>query len=457
MVRLLLINLPLIKTNTMNINIAPTLRLGGNIRAPSSKSYSHRAFIAAALSKGVSIVKNPLISGDVVVTINTLQKLGVKVVKKDENEYIVVRESDFFQPQQEELDCKNSGTTIRFLSVLSLLVEEGLNLSGEFLEKNRPIIPLLEALTKLGAKYRISKNLINIKRVNKSCEMVQIAGNISSQFISALLMICPLLKCKKKCFIHIKTTTPLVSYPYIQITKEIMNTFGINIQEILQPDNTAYYIIECAQTYRSQTYDIPGDFSSIAFLIAAAVLTKQDSKITIQNLNFQKPQGDKELLNIIKEMGAKIEINKSMQQLTVYGNINKNPLTGIDIDCQNIPDLFPILSVIGIFAKGKTRLYNASHLRYKESDRIAIVSRELQKLGVKVKEEADALTVYHCENLNGSYINHENDHRIAMSLIIACLFANSESKMSNIEIINDSYPDFLTHLKELGANIELYK
>jgi 3-phosphoshikimate 1-carboxyvinyltransferase len=441
----------------MNINITPNLRLNGSIQAPPSKSYSHRAFIAAALSKGVSIVKNPLISGDVAVTINSLKKLGVKIMKKDKNAYVVVRESDSFQSQQEELDCKNSGTTIRFLSAISLLVEEGLNLSGGFLAKNRPIVPLLEALTKLGAKYRLSKNLINIKRVNNYCEMIRIAGDISSQFISALLMICPILKCEKECFIHIKTTTPLVSYPYIQITKEIIDSFGISIQETLMPDNTSYFIIECDQTYRPQVYDIPGDFSSIAFLIAATLLTEQDSKITIQNLNFQKPQGDKEFLNIIKKMGAKIEINKKRQQLTIHGNINKNPITGIEIDCQNIPDLFPILSVIGAFAKGKTKLYNASHLRYKESDRIAIVSRELRKLGVKVEEEVDALTIYHCENLNGSYINHENDHRIAMSFIIACLFANSESKMSDIEIINDSYPEFLTHLKEIGANIEIYE
>ena len=441
----------------MNINIVPISRLNGTLWAPGSKSYSHRAFIAAALSKGISILRNPLTTGDVAVTIELLRKIGVKILKKEDNTYVIVREPDSFQSYKEILDCKNSGTTMRFLSALSLLVEEGLSLTGEFLDKNRPIVPLLEALKKLGADYKQTKNKIHIKRVNEICDPIQIVGNISSQFVSALLMICPILYCNNNCFIHIKTTTPLVSYPYIQITKEILDSFEIAIQEIIQPDNTAKYSIRCPQHYRPQVYDIPGDFSSIAFLIAAGVLTKKDSKITIQNLDFNKPQGDKKFLEILQEMGAKIEVEENMHQLTVYGNINKHPLTGIDIDCQDIPDLFPILSIIGAFAKGKTLLYNASHLRYKESDRIAIVSRELQKLGIKVEENTDSLIVYQSETLNGSVINHENDHRIAMAFIIACLFAGSTSKMNNIEIINDSYPDFITHLKQIGANIEFEK
>ena len=438
----------------MNINIVPISRLNGTIYAPSSKSYSHRAFFAAALSKGVSIVRNPLVTGDIAVTIDLLRKLGVRILKKEDNAYVVVRDEDSFKHYEEVLDCKNSGTTIRFLSALSLIVEDGLSLAGKFLEKNRPIVPLLEALRMLGANYTMTKNLIQIKRVKNFCETILIAGDISSQFISALLMVCPILSCENNCFIFLNTKTPLVSYPYIQITKEVLDSFGIAIQETIQPDHSVNYVIRCDQTYRPQVYDIPGDFSSIAFLIAATILTKNNSKLTVQNLDFHKPQGDKKIIKILKEMGAKIEVDENNHQLIVYGNISEHPLTGIEIDCRDIPDLFPILSVIGAFAKGSTKLFNATHLRYKESDRIAIVSRELQKLGVKVKETTDSLRVYHTEILKGTNINHENDHRIAMSFIIACLFANSSSKMSNIEIINDSYPDFLTHLKKVGAKIE---
>ncbi|MEJ2294072.1 MAG: 3-phosphoshikimate 1-carboxyvinyltransferase [Candidatus Lokiarchaeota archaeon] len=439
----------------MKLNIAPTSRLSGIIRAPASKSYSHRAFIAAALSTGVSIIKNPLTTGDVAVTINLLRKIGVRILKKDDNSYVISKETESFLPYKNVLDCKNSGTTIRFLSALSLIIDEGLILTGTFLKKQRPIVPLLEALTNLGASYKLTKNEIHIKRVTDQCNKIQIVGNVSSQFISALLMVCPVLDCENDCFIHIKSTTPLVSYPYLEITKNVLDSFEISIQEIMQPDNTIQYTIRCAQNYRPQVYDVPGDFSSAAFIIAAVVLTKKDSKVTIQNLNFRKPQADKKLLEILKTMGAKIDIDKNNNQLTVYGNLLEHPLIGNDIDCQNFPDLFPILSVIGVFAEGKTTLYNASHLRYKESDRIAIISRELQKLGVKVDETTDTLTVYHTKNLRGSNINHENDHRIAMALTILCLFAESSSKMSNIEIINDSYPDFLSHLEQIGANIKI--
>jgi 3-phosphoshikimate 1-carboxyvinyltransferase len=438
----------------MNLKIFPTLSLNGLIDAPSSKSYSHRAFLAAALGKGISIIKKPLTSGDVAVTIELLQKLGVKMLKESDDIYVVVSDENSFQSQKEVLDCKNSGTTIRFLSVLSLLIDGGLSLTGVFLKKNRPILPLLEALKDIGAVYHLEGDKISVKRVNRHCKTLHISGNISSQFLSALLMVCPILHCENTCFITINTTTPLVSYPYIQITKDILNSFGIEIQETINQNNTANYLISCDQNYRPQVYEIPGDFSSIAFIIAASVLTPEDSNVKIRNLNFQKPQGDRKIITILKKMGAEIYINENQNELTIKGNIKKYPLHGIKIDCTDIPDLFPILSIIGACAKGKTVLYNASHLRYKESDRIAIVSRELQKLGVKVKEEHDKLTIYYSETLNGSKINHENDHRIAMSFTIAALRANSTSQINNIEIINDSYPDFLSHLKKLGASIE---
>jgi len=439
----------------MKIKISPILQLKGRIVAPPSKSYSHRAFIAAALSKGVSLIRNPLVSGDVAVTINILKSLGVKILKETDDTYIVLHEENSFSPQAEELDCKNSGTTIRFMSAFSLIVKDGLTFKGEFLKRKRPILPFLEALKKLGAVYKLNGNKLSIMRKLTHCDKTNIVGNISSQFISALLMICPVLHCDNTCFINIKITEPIVSYPYIQMTKDVLTSFGIEISEKLNQDNTIHYIIRCAQNYRPQIYDIPGDFSSIAFLIAAAVLTKEDSELIIQNLDFKKPQGDKMLIKILKDMGAKIEINKNLGELKVYGNINKYPLKGININCKEIPDLFPILSIIGVFAKGKTKLYNAAHLRYKESDRIAILSRELKKLGVKVKEQKDELTIYHCKNLKGSKIYHHGDHRVAMSLIIACLFADSESQLSNAEIINDSYPNFFSHLKQVGAPIEL--
>jgi 3-phosphoshikimate 1-carboxyvinyltransferase len=268
-------------------------------------------------------------------------------------------------------------------------------------------------------------------------------------------MICPTLQCKNNCIIRIKTTTPLVSQPYIRITLEVLNSFGITIQEKIGPDDNVIYVLRCGQIYRPQVYQIPGDFSSIAFLVAATILTKEDSELVIQNLDFQKPQGDVKFIEIVKKMGANIEIEEDNRLLKVHGNIDKHPLSGIRVDCRNIPDLFPILSVIGAFARGKMTLYNASHLRHKESDRIAVVSRELKKFGVKVEENHDSLVVHHSSAIKGSVVNHENDHRIAMSFIVASLFASNSSIVSNIEVMSDSYPDFLKHLQQIGAKIEI--
>jgi len=153
-------------------------------------------------------------------------------------------------------------------------------------------------------------------------------------------------------------------------------------------------------------------------------------------------------------MGAKIDVEIEQNQITVCGNLKKNPLKGINIDCRDIPDLFPILSIIAAFANNKTILYNASTLRLKESDRISVVARELKKMGVEVREEKDKLTIFHCENLRGSVIDHDNDHRIALAFSIAALYANKDSQINNIDVVEDSFPDFIRVLKSLGANIQ---
>ncbi|MHA1467797.1 MAG: 3-phosphoshikimate 1-carboxyvinyltransferase [Promethearchaeota archaeon] len=187
-------------------------------------------------------------------------------------------------------------------------------------------------------------------------------------------------------------------------------------------------------------------------MLPAAVLSPKDSKVTIKNLDIRNPQGDKKIIEILKRMGAKIEVNPN--EIIVIGNLVKNPLNGINIDCSDIPDLFPILSVVGAFAMGKTTLYNASNLRLKECDRISAMARELSKMGIKISEKEEELTIYHSD-LKGTTINHEGDHRIAMACIIAALYSNSISMINDAQIIKDSYPNFIDDLTMLGASIEL--
>ena len=439
----------------MDLKINPiSHKLNGEITAPGSKSYSHRAFIAASLANGISIIKHPLTKGDVQITMNLLRILGIKIQEKDDNSYVVIPNKQLFKSVKKTLDCGNSGTTFRIFSALSLLFRRGLTLTGEFLKMKRPILPLLNALTGLGGKFKLSHDRLKIRRKKNSCNKIKIRGDVSSQFITALLMICPLLKCKKKDFIELELTTPLVSKPFVGITLDLLSSFGISIKERVE---SGKFFITSEQTYRSQLYRIPGDFSSAAFLMAAIVLSLKQSRVAIKNLSVNDLQGDKKIIEILSEMGAKIEYDEKKNQIIVDGCLEKYPLNGIEIDCIDIPDLFPILSVIGAFARGRMILYNISNLRKKESDRVFSMAQELSKMGVKVVEEDDKFTIFHSENINGIKINHHNDHRIAMACSIAALHAKSSSTIIDSEIVNDSYPTFFEDLKELGALIDFIK
>jgi 3-phosphoshikimate 1-carboxyvinyltransferase len=436
----------------MDLEILPLKsNIMGEIIAPGSKSYSHRAFIAASLADGISVIKNPLVLGDVEITIKNLNALGVKIFKSSDNSFVIKSNKTLFDTVKKPLDCKNSGTTFRIFSALSLLINNGLVLKGEFLKRRRPILPLLNALQTIGAKVEITKKRVKVIPDQIICKKIKIPGHISSQFITALLFVCPLLRCKEKDFFEIELTTPLVSAPYVRITLDVLGTFGIHIQDDL--DNGKIYITH-EQNYRAQSYEIPGDFSSSAFIIAAAVLSPKPSKVIINNLSLQNYQGDSKIVEILRDMGANIEFNENKKQLVVTGDITQYPLNGQEIDCKDIPDLFPILSVIGAFAEGETVLYNAGNLRLKESDRISSMARELAKMGVSIKEEEDKMTIYHCKNVKGALIDHGYDHRVAMACTIAALYANSNSQIKNIEIVKDSYPTFLEDLQKLDVKLE---
>ncbi|MGV9197380.1 MAG: 3-phosphoshikimate 1-carboxyvinyltransferase [Promethearchaeia archaeon] len=439
----------------VNVKINPILNLKGTITASPSKSYSHRAFIAASISGGVSVLKNPLTTGDVAVTMDILRKLGVKINLREDNSYIISGQKHKYESYADFIDCHNSGTSLRIFSALSLLVKGGLKITGEFFRRNRPIKPLLESLRQLGANYKLEAEHLFIERGNRQCNKVTIRGDISSQFITALLMLSPAIQCENSSFVEINLTSPLVSYPYIEITIDLLNQFGINVIEKLNEEKMGKYYISFDQKYRPQVFSIPGDFSSSAFLISAATLTEEPSSVTINNLDITNPQGDKKIVELLQEMGAEINIDKENKQITVHGGREEHPLHGINVDCQNIPDLFPILAVCGAVAEGKMVLYNAAHLRLKESDRIAAMARELKKMGVTLQEENDKLTIHHCEQLKSSTINHDNDHRIALACSIAALFADRPSQIDHLEVVNDSYPTFLEHLEELGVKLEV--
>jgi 3-phosphoshikimate 1-carboxyvinyltransferase len=259
----------------------------------------------------------------------------------------------------------------------------------------------------------------------------------SSQFLSSLLICLPL-----GAEDSIVTVKHLRYRPYVDITMEMLEDFGISIEE---KENT--YYIPGIQAYRPQRYHITGDFSSAAYFMTAGAITS--TPVRVENINLNSAQGDKIIVNLLKDMGADVAINSSQTAVTVSGG----ELRGISIDCSDIPDLFPILCVLGMCAEGKTILHNAPHLHYKESDRIINMASELTTLGIKAEVLDDGLIVQGGVPNRGVTVQSHQDHRICMALSIAALVSDNIT-ITDVECISESYPAFFDDIKLIGGHIQ---
>ncbi|MEM3586629.1 MAG: 3-phosphoshikimate 1-carboxyvinyltransferase, partial [Candidatus Jordarchaeaceae archaeon] len=267
----------------------------------------------------------------------------------------------------------------------------------------------------------------------------KIPGHISSQFISALLIACPLAENETR----IIFTSELKSKPYLDMTLEFLNHFKGKVEYLPNIGVT----IPPQQTYSPSSVKIPGDFSSAAFVLSAAAIT--DSDVTIKNLDMNTAQGDKKIVDLLMKMGAEIKIGQNYIRV-----IGGKKLRGISFDCSDNPDLLPVLAVLGSVAEGKTEIFNAQHVRFKESDRISAMAKELSKMGIHVEEKPDSLTIYGGK-IRGAQVDSYNDHRILMALSIAALAAEGETLISGAESVDVSYPSFIEDMISLGANFKL--
>ena len=448
------------------MRINPLRKLEGSVFSSPSKSYSHRALALSLNAKSPSFLINPLLKGDVGVTMDFCRAYGAQILEvpnDSENIGISVEPQETvikvippknLQCPESPINGGNSGTSIRIMSALAGLVEGSTKISGIFFEKERPIAPLLDALAQVGIQSETATNPsgVTITPQSPMARNIDIPGDISSQFITGLLCLAPKFTLSSD---HRETkinlTTPAKSYPYLQITEEIMTDFGIQFQANFDSNLQGGYIVPAGQNYSGIPYRVPGDFSSAAFILAAAALNPFPETITIKNLNPSSIQGDRAIIDILKRMGAAITTDQTNQTVTVTGG---EFLEGKAIDCSQTPDLFPILCVLGVFARQHTRIFNAQHVRIKETDRIAIMIRELRKMGVEIREYDDGIEIEGPQHIRGGLIDHENDHRIAMAMSVAALFARTPSELTRPEIVQDSYPNFYSDLKSLGAEIE---
>jgi 3-phosphoshikimate 1-carboxyvinyltransferase len=421
----------------MELTVKNTKQLKGVVSAPSSKGYTHRMLIAAALSDGISKLFNPLVSDDTLATLEAIKSLGVEIELNED--YWTIYGQEALKTPNQPIDCKESGSTLRFLIPVAALTSGSSTFLFRTSFKRRPIDPLLESLRNLGVESTVQESSsVFIQGGGIKGGKTSIKGDISSQFISGLLFACP----KAKNDTEISVTTELQSKTYVEMTLEVLVKHGLegNVNPSL-----SHFQIPANQSYRPHNHIVPGDFSSSAFLLAAAAITS--SKITVKNLQNQSVQGDKAIIGILQDMGATVTISNNSV------TIENGKLIGIDIDAKNIPDLVPVCAVLGCYAKGHSTIYNAKRLRYKESDRLKSISTELRKMGAKIKENSDGLKINGLCKLKGAKINPHNDHRIAMACTIAALGAKGRTRIQDIECINKSYPQFFIDLHSLGANI----
>lgn len=403
----------------------------GEIDAPPSKSHTHRAYVMAALS-GNGLIRRPLDSDDTNATLEGLRGLGYLVTRQAEG----VRVGGTQRPKGRPIDLGESGTSLRLLAAIAALTEPRVRFTGATRLGQRPMKPLLDALTDLGGGFEQGTGGFPLDvwgpTRGGSCTM---AGNVSSQFLSALLM----STTQALNATEIRIDGPLTSRPYVDITLSVLRHHGAHVNQ-----HEGTYEIPPVQRLRQRPYDTPGDYSSAAFLLAAAALTK--GRLSVRHLEAKDPQGDRAIVDILQRYGAKAHVEPT--QVTIQGG----PLDGCDVDLGATPDLFPVLCSVAATAKGTSRLYGAPHLRAKESDRISAMHNVLNAFGIQSKPLTDGLEIQGGRP-RGTTISSHNDHRVAMAGVVLALAAEGESHLDDPGVVAKSYPQFFNDLATVAPEV----
>jgi 3-phosphoshikimate 1-carboxyvinyltransferase len=424
----------------MDVTIGPSTLMGA-ASAPPSKSYTHRAVLAAGYATETT-VRDALVSADTKATMGAVEAFGGRVGRDGTTVSV-----DGFDGRpdvpDDVIDCGNSGTTTRLVTGASALADGLVVLTGDASLRSRPHGPLLDAVEALGGRAESTRRngqapLVVGGPVDGGA--VAMRGDVSSQFITALLMAGAVTPDG----VDIELTTPLKSAPYVDITREVLDAFGVESTE-----TSDGFSVPGGQRYAAEEYSVPGDFSSISYLAAAGALAAPDG-LDIEGAR-PSAQGDTAIVDILKRMGADLEWDRDGGVLSV----RQSDLAGVEVDVGDTPDLLPTVAAVGAAAGGTTRIVNCEHVRYKETDRVSAMAEELATMGADVDEREDELVVHGDRSeLTGARVDGRGDHRVVMALAVAALVAECETTIAGGGHVDVSFPGFFDVLYDLGATVD---
>jgi len=442
----------------MDVTLTPS-SVSGRVRAPPSKSYTHRAILAAGYGEQAT-VRNPLVSADTRATMRAVEAYGGETdLSADESELSVEGFDGLPETPADVIDCANSGTTMRLTTGTAALVDGLTVLTGDSSLRSRPQGPLLDAIEQLGGRAESTRR-------NGQAPLVvggpaeggpvtggtaSIPGDVSSQFVTALLMAGAVTDDG----ITVDLETELKSAPYVDITLELLAAFGVEADELDSSESAGRgdgggYHVDGGQSYDPSggVYDVPGDFSSMSYLLAAGALAGDDS-VVVEGAQ-PSAQGDAAIVEILERMGADIAWDHETGEITV----EQSDLEGVEVSVADTPDLLPTIAVLGAVAGGTTTITDCEHVRYKETDRVTAMAESLETMGATVLEEQDRLTVRGADtDLRGATLSGREDHRIVMALSIAGLVADGETTVTGAEDVDVSFPGFFDALAGMGADV----
>lgn len=419
----------------MILRVTPHPLSGTVERVISSKSQAHRALICAALASEPTLLEQVDFSDDIHATVRCLQALGADI--ETDGSSIRIAPLKHAAPGA-LLDCGESGSTLRFLLPLAAALGTDCAFTGRGKLAQRPLSPLYEQMQRHGVRLSLQGAFPLSCEGQLTSGEFTLAGNVSSQFISGLLMALPRLPGDS----HIRLTGPLESAPYVEMTLDMLARFGIHIQK-----KADRFDIPGGQVFRSPgALSIEGDWSGAAFWLAAGALSEQG--VACDGLNGDSAQGDKAILPLLQAFGASVENREN--RVTV----RCAPLHGITLDAADIPDLVPILAVVAGAARGETRIRSIARLRLKESDRVASVLALLDTLGVPARAENDALIIQGQGRLRGGTADSFRDHRIALAAAVAGTAADGPVRILDAQCTDKSYPGFFAQFAALGGQAE---